>query len=146
MTNSLVTSPFLRFVIVGAAGFFVDGLILLLLISIDWSLLLARLGSFSCAVSVTWYCNRMWTFNKKDVEKARAAQQYGYYVTTQLLGAGINIAVFFLFINYVPVIADQPLIPLAAGSLAAMCSNYVLAKSLFIRRSRDLMQLNKTSR
>jgi putative flippase GtrA len=126
----ILNSPFFRFGVVGAVGFFVDGLLLVLLIALDWSLFLARLGSFACAVSITWYFNRVWTFNKTGVAKARFVKQYGYYLTAQLIGAGINFGTFFLVIHWFPVISSEPLIALAVGSSVAMCFNYVLAKKV----------------
>jgi putative flippase GtrA len=126
----ILNAQFFHFAVVGAVGFFVDGLLLVLLIALDWSLLLARLGSFACAVSITWYFNRVWTFNKTGVAKARFVKQYGYYLTAQLIGAGINFGTFFLVIHWFPVISSEPLIALAVGSSVAMCFNYVLAKKV----------------
>jgi putative flippase GtrA len=126
----ILNSQFSRFAVVGAFGFFVDGLLLVLLITLDWSLLLARLGSFACAVSIAWYFNRKWTFNKKGVAQARVVKQYGYYLTAQLIGAGINFGTFFLVIHWFPFLSSEPLIALAVGSSVAMCFNYVLAKKV----------------
>ena len=113
---------------VGAFGFFVDALILVWLIEINWTLFPARMASFACAVSVTWYLNRMWTFNQSGQVKSTVVQQYGYYLTVQVVGAGINIGTFFLVIYWIPMTVNQPLIPLAVGSLLAMGSNFILAK------------------
>ena len=130
MVGVILNSQFFRFAVVGAGGFFVDGLLLVLLITLDWSLLLARLGSFACAVSIAWYFNRIWTFNKTGVAKARVVKQYGYYLTAQLIGAGINFGTFFLVIHWFPFLSSEPLIALTVGSSVAMCFNYVLAKKI----------------
>ena len=130
MVGVILNSQFFRFAVVGAVGFFVDGLYLVLLIRLDWSLFLARLGSFACAVSIAWYFNRIWTFYKMGAAKAPVVKQYGYYLTAQLIGAGINFGTFFLVIHWVPVLGSEPLIALAVGSLVAMCFNYVLAKKV----------------
>ncbi|WP_443640344.1 GtrA family protein [Candidatus Njordibacter sp. Uisw_039] len=130
MLNAILKFQFIRFAVVGAFGFFVDGLGLVLLIAMDWSLFPARAVSFACAVSITWYVNRMWTFNKMGVAKARVVKQYGYYLTVQLIGAGINFGTFFLVIYWFPYTGSQPLIALAVGAVVAMGFNYVLAKKV----------------
>lgn len=128
MLNTILNAQFSRFAAVGTVGFFVDGIVLVLLIAMDWSLFSARIGSFSCAVSVTWYLNRTWTFNKIGVDKIRFVKQYGYYLTSQIIGISINIGTFFLVIYWFPTARSQPLIALAMGSAVAMGFNYILAK------------------
>lgn len=130
MLNIILNWQFTRFTIVGAVGFFVDGLTLLWLLEINWALFPARMASFACAVSVTWYLNRIWTFNQSRVVTSTVVQQYGYYLTVQVIGAGINIGTFFVVIYWFPITGSQPLIPLALGSLVAMGFNYVLAKKV----------------
>ena len=121
---------FIKFAMVGAVGFFLDAFTLLWLLEINWTLFSGRMASFACAVSVTWYLNRMWTFNQVGVVKLTVVQQYGYYLTVQVIGAGINIGTFFLVIYWFPMTGVQPLIPLVVGSLVAMGFNYILAKKV----------------
>jgi putative flippase GtrA len=129
MLNIILNWQFTRFAMVGTVGFFVDGLTLLWLLEIDRALFPARMASFTCAVSVTWYLNRMWTFNQAGVDKSTVVQ-YGIYIIVQVIGAGINIGTFFLVIYWFPMAGRQPLIPLAMGSLVAMGFNYLLAKKV----------------
>ena len=128
MFNTILSWQFTKFAIIGTFGFFVDAFILVWLLEINWTLFTARMASFACAVSVTWYLNRMWTFNQTEVVKSTAVQQYGYYLTVQVIGVGINIGTFFIVIYWFPVTGSHPVIPLAVGSLVAMGFNYVLAK------------------
>jgi putative flippase GtrA len=130
MLNTILNWQFTKFAMVGAVGFLVDSLTLLWLLEIHWALFPARMGSFACAVSVTWYLNRTWTFNQSGVFKPTVVQQYGYYLTVQVIGAGVNIGTFFWVIYYFPMTSSQPLIPLAVGSLVAMGFNYTLAKKV----------------
>ena len=130
MLNTILHWQFTKFAMVGSVGFFVDALTLVWLLEINWALFPARMASFACAVSVTWYLNRMWTFNQVGVVKLTVVQQYGYYLTVQVIGAGINIGTFFLVIYWIPMTGSQPLIPLAVGSSLAMGFNYVLAKKV----------------
>ena len=129
MFNTILHWQFTKFAIVGTFGFFVDALTLVWLLEINWTLFPARMASFACAVSVTWYLNRMWTFNQAGVDKSTVVQ-YGIYIIVQVIGAGINIGIFFLVIYWFPITGSQPLIPLAVGSLVAMGINYVLAKKI----------------
>ena len=130
MFNTILHWQFTKFAMVGAFGFFVDALTLVWLLEINWTLFPARMASFACAVSVTWYLNRLWTFNQPGLVKSTVVQQYGYYLTVQVIGAGINIGTFFLVIYWIPMTGSQPLIPLAVGSSLAMGFNYVLAKKV----------------
>jgi putative flippase GtrA len=130
MLNTILHWQFTKFAMVGSVGFFLDALTLVWLLEINWTLFPARMASFACAASVTWYLNRMWTFNQIVVHKSTVVQQYGYYLTVQVIGAGINIGTFFLVIYWFPITGVQPLIPLVVGSLVAMGFNYVLAKKV----------------
>ena len=130
MLNTILNWQFTKFFIVGTFGFLVDALTLVWLLEINWPIFPARMASFASAVSVTWYLNRMWTFNQPALVKSTLVQQYGYYLTIQVIGAGINIGIFFLVIYWFPKAGSQPLIPLALGSLVAMGFNYVLAKKV----------------
>jgi putative flippase GtrA len=130
MLNTILNCQFTKFAIVGAGGLFVDGLVLVLLIGMNWTLFQARIGSFAIAVSVTWFLNRKWTFNRSGLDKPAIVQQYTYYLMVQAIGAGINIGIFFLVIYWSPMAQAEPLVALAAGSLIAMGFNYVLAKKI----------------
>ena len=130
MFNTIMHWQFTKFAMVGAVGFFLDALTLLWLLEINWALFPARMASFACAVSATWYLNRVWTFKKSRVDKPKVVQQYGYYLMVQAIGAAINIGSFFLVIYWFPITRAEPLFALAIGSLVAMCFNYVLAKNV----------------
>lgn len=130
MLNTILNWQFSKFAMVGSIGFFVDALSLVWLLEINWSLFPARMASFACAVSATWYLNRIWTFKQYRVDTSKVVQQYGSYLTVQAIGAGINIGSFFLVIYWFPMARAEPLFALAVGSLVAMGFNYVLAKNV----------------
>lgn len=130
----LSDSSFFRFVIVGGIAFGVDaGVLTLLVKGTDVGLYLARVVSFSLAVSVAWYLHRLWTFD--TTSQARRGREYSAYIITQVIGALINLAVYVVCIERYQWMAQHPVLPLAIGSVAALIFNFVCAKKLvFIKR------------
>ncbi|MBL0925769.1 MAG: GtrA family protein [Sphingomonadaceae bacterium] len=115
---------FIRFAITGAAGFAVDAATLsLLLATTGLGPYFSRALSFPVALGITWYLNRIWTFERTD--QARLPQS-ARYVMVQLLGAAFNFAIFALCISIgPPVFGRFPIIALAIASAAAMILNFV---------------------
>lgn len=122
-----------RFALVGAAGFCVDAGILTWLMGAGWSILLARLVSFSMAVTATWLLNRSWTFQDSSV--VVVGRQYALYTAIQVLGALINLSIFTLLITlYVP-FRNWPWIPLGAAAFFALAFNYVATHRLIFKNT-----------
>lgn len=114
----------LRFLVVGAIGFAVDGGLLMLLDGMPgWSPLLARSVSFPVAASVTWLLNRIWTF--RHVRQRAATGQYVRYVLIQLGGLGINFTVFALLVGHVAWFATYSIVALACGAALALVFTFV---------------------
>lgn len=118
---------FFRFLSVGAMGFFVDGGLLTALMQSGWKILPARLVSFMSAVTLTWLLNRLLTFELKKHVGVR--REYGSYIATQIIGALINLSVFFALIEFHPSLRDIPLIPLAFGAVVSLVFNYMMSKN-----------------
>jgi putative flippase GtrA len=123
-----------RFVIVGAIGFLVDGGILTLLHSMfDFSLLHARLCSFSAAVTLTWYLNRQHTFAaSKDV---RAIHEWGRYAVVNSIGALLNLGIFLWLVYRFTALANWPIIPLAVAASVALVFNFFASRHLAFRHN-----------
>ncbi len=80
-------------------------------------------GAIFFELGITWYLNRIWTFERTD--QARLPQS-ARYVMVQLLGAAFNFAIFALCISIgPPVFGRFPIIALAIASAAAMILNFV---------------------
>ena len=123
-----------RFIIVGAIGFLVDGGILTLLHGIfEFSLLHARLWSFSAAVTLTWYLNRQHTFAaSKDVH---AVHEWGRYAIVNSIGALLNLGIFFWLTYSFDILATWPIIPLAIAASIALIFNFFASRHLAFRRN-----------
>lgn len=114
----------LKFAVTGATGFVVDAAMLsLLLMCTDLGPYFARAVSFPAALCVTWYLNRIWTFQRTD--QTRLLQSFRY-VAVQLVGAIFNLFVYALCIARGPAILERfPLIALAIASGFAMIVNFL---------------------
>jgi putative flippase GtrA len=126
---SALRGDIVKFGVVGTIGFLIDSLILSYLVSARaWDPLLARIVSMSVAVLGTWLLHRYWTFAKGSA-RAPLPQTFVYGVV-QLIGLTINYLVFSALVLSGGVWRAYPVLPIAAGSLAAMTLTYVLARTV----------------
>lgn len=122
-------SQFVRFCLVGALGFVIDaGVLQLLLLTLAANPYKARIFSFLAAASVTWLCNRRYTF--RTANRASRAE-WLRYVGLMAVGALVNYAVYALCIATVAYARAQPWTAVAAGSVAALGINFALSRLLF---------------
>ena len=125
-------SPFLRFALVGAAGFVVNEAALWIALNV------LHLGkdaawffAFVPAVTFTWWGNRSFTFREHASTGARAMlHEWVRFVTTNSFGALINLVVYELLIHLT---TASPLLALACGVLAGMVFNFTLSKKFVFR-------------
>lgn len=116
-----------RFAGIGGIGFVVDASILTLLVNFaGMGPVGARGISFAVAATVTWYLNRTWTFAASA--SARRSSEYARYVTVQVAGAIINLAIYLLAIELAPRLGRLPVIPLAMGAAVAMIFNFLASR------------------
>jgi putative flippase GtrA len=124
-----------QFLLVGCAGFIVDGSLLTFLVSLaGWTAWQARSVSFPAAVTLTWSLNRRFAFKGRG--DLRGPAEYAAYVSIQIAGAAVNLAVFGLLLRARPSLAASPLVPFAAGAAVALIFNFSLARFLLYRRAR----------
>jgi putative flippase GtrA len=118
-----------RFMVVGGVGFVVDASVLTVLVSFgNMGLYSSRAVSFLLAVSVTWYMNRVWTFQTTDNKRHR--QEYVRYILVQVVGALINLGIYVYCIETIPKMADYPVLPLMIGAVVALMFNYLFSRKL----------------
>ena len=118
------------FAIVGIIGFLIDaGILTVLMVGYGVDHYTARAASFTVAVTVTWYLNRRWVFDRAAVPMR--GSEYSAYLVVQVIGALINVVIFVLVIELVPGLKEIPVIPLAIGAAAGLLFNFT-ASSLLV--------------
>jgi putative flippase GtrA len=125
LIREMTERPFARFVVAGACGFATDAAVLSLLVSglgIDPHL--ARLGSFACALIVTWTINRFWTFAHAPPLKRR----FPIYVGVQIAGAVLNLAAYSATLLLIPALRDFPIVALVPAALAGLSVTFLGSK------------------
>ena len=121
-----MTRQFVRFSMVGVAGFLVDASLITLLTNYGGiNPLLARLASFLAAATTTWWLNRRFTFAAKDTSLVR---QWLRFMAAMSIGGGVNYAVFTCLVLMLPLVMRQPWTGVAAGSLAGLAVNYYTSR------------------
>jgi putative flippase GtrA len=121
-----------RFGMVGALGFVVDGGVLKLMIFLGMDAIAGRAVSFPVAVLSTWLANRTFTFTDR-VEQSKL-REASTYVAVQLVGGLANFAVYSFLVHTVAMFMDRPLAALAFGAVAGMAINYLGSKHIVFGR------------
>jgi len=130
MRTGLLTQV-MRFGVVGAVGFVVDGGLLWLLISLDFDPYLARALSFPIAVIVTWALNRNWTFREtRDISRKG---QFRRYFGVQTAGTLTNYAIYSAVIGLFGAAALTIFVAFALGSLIGSFINFFGARKVAFR-------------
>ena len=123
---------FLRFVLVGGVAFVVDAAIVQwLVVGMSLNPYLARGVGFLTAASLTWVLNRRYTFETKTQPSPR---EWGVYLGLMVMGGGVNYATYALLIASVAVVAEQPWLGVAAGSVAGLGVNFLTSRWLFSKK------------
>lgn len=126
---------FLRFGLVGTAGFFVDAGVLafgLHLLGLDpYS---ARVISFLCAATFTWWGNRTLTFADRAAQGSRGlAAEWAKFVSANALGGVANYGTYAALITFAPAPLNNPYVALAFGSGVGLVFNFAMSKWLVFR-------------
>jgi putative flippase GtrA len=135
LIQKLQESRFLRFGIVGAAGFLVNEAALFFALHvIGLNAYSGALFSFFVAVTFTWWGNRMLTFrNHAATGLAGVATEWATFAAANGLGFGVNYAVYAALIGFAPWPLDNPFVALFCGTLAGFTLNFILSKKLVFR-------------
>lgn len=120
----------LRFAIVGAIGFAVDGAVLY---TVLWffpaAVLLARVPSFLVAATATWWLHRHVTFFYAP-RHGRKLVQWLAFVGTNSAGNIVNLGTYMLLAG---VARWYPIAALAVASIVAAVLNYVVSRVFVFR-------------
>ena len=116
------------FAVVGSVGFLVDtGVLLVVVRYLGVGPLAGRVASFLCAVTVTFWLNRRYTF---AATAGTVRAQWLRYVFATAVGAFVNIGLFYLWITVAGTQPVQLVTGSAIGALVAMVFNYFIAKTM----------------
>jgi putative flippase GtrA len=127
-----IRQSFLRFALVGVAGFIVDASVLTLTLSLGADFYTGRLCSFSCAVTATWYMNRIYTFTSRDPHLLR---EWGRFVSANAVGGLINYATYALLVTTVGLFASHPIAAVGVGSVAGLMWNFTVSHNIVFVKS-----------
>jgi putative flippase GtrA len=126
---------FLRFGVVGAAGFAVDyGVLHAMVAFAGVGPYVGRFVSFPVAVLATWLLNRTFTFRQPTAHGP--LRQAMVYAAVQGAGGVVNIAVYSAALALVPSLKDLLIVPLACGSAAGLCLTFLGAKHIAFKPAR----------
>jgi putative flippase GtrA len=123
-------AQFVRFAIVGAAGFVVDTATVY---GLRYTLGLygAGLVAYVTAASSNWALNRIWTFRGQG--DGPIHRQWAMFMIANLVGFTLNRGTYALLVTFLTAAADQPVIATAAGAVAGMFVNFDLSRRLVFR-------------
>ncbi|AEM49293.1 GtrA family protein [Acidithiobacillus ferrivorans SS3] len=119
------------FSLVGAAGFVVDAAIVWALTSSGANAILAQAIAFAVAVTVTWLLNRQYTFAQHA--SPNRLREWMHYVAANSLGAVVNNGVYVLLVLTVAMFSKEPVLAVAAGSLAGLAFNFTASRAWVFR-------------
>jgi putative flippase GtrA len=117
----------LRFGVVGVIGFVVDSTVLLAMLDIGLGPYGGRIVSYVAAASATFALNRAWTFRNRPRSET-PVRQWALFLLLNLVGFACNYGTYVALVAGVPVVARNPVIGVAAGSLAGMVGNFLLSR------------------
>jgi putative flippase GtrA len=126
----LLIAQFMRFAIVGGAGFIVDTATVYGLRH-ALGLYGAGMVAYVTAASGNWVLNRIWTFRGK--RDGSAHRQWAMFMVANLAGFALNRGAYVLLVTFFSVAAEQPVIATAAGAVAGMFVNFNLSRRLVFR-------------
>ena len=115
---------FLRFALVGVAGFIVDTAVLYAVKGV-LGLYVGRVVSYFAAATSTWALNRRFTF--VTLRPAPRFKQWLEFLAANGIGAVVNYAVYSALVTWTAA-ATMPVIAVAAGSLAGLTFNFTINK------------------
>ena len=121
---------FLRFGVVGVAGFAVDTVVVYALRGLI-GIYAAGTVSFLVAASGNWVLNRIWVF--KGHGSGSAVKQWLLFLSANSFGFVLNRGTFFTLVTLWPRANHQPVIAIFAGTLAGMFANFTLSHRLVFR-------------
>jgi putative flippase GtrA len=120
----LILRRLVRFTAVGTVGFAVDALVLAAGIHLlGLPPTLARIPSFLCALTSTYFGNRFFTFAQG---KQPAPARFFHYLAASGVSNVLNLGVYALALALLPPLSIAPFVALILATGVGMCANFCL--------------------
>ena len=123
-----VRTQFLRFALVGAAGFFVDAGALYLFMHFGANHYTGRVLSYLAAATFTWALNRHYTFEGR--QDNNLLREWLKFLAANVLGGLVNYSAYAALVALSETVSAWPVIGVGAGSLAGLVVNFILSRRL----------------
>lgn len=140
MIHLLRAAPqFLRYLVVGGAGFFLDAAGMELLVRAGAPVWSARACSMALAIMATYALHKYFTFHTVN-NTAPNARQFSGHVACQLLAGLLNYLVFLCLLRLFPQPVEMAgrLLALCAGVGIGLAANYMLLKRYVYTADADI--------
>lgn len=121
----------LAFGLVGVIGFAIDSSVLYLARWLGLGLFLGRIASYTTAATATWALNRRFTFF--STQRSAMVREWFLFMMSQLSGAAFNLGIYWWLVSSSGRVAAQPVLGVAAGSLAGMAINFFVARKFVFK-------------
>lgn len=124
------TAQFLRFGVVGTLGFVVDTAVVYgtrPLLGLYWG----GAAAYLVAATTTWAVNRLWTFHAAP--RGAPLRQWALFLSTNALGFALNRGTYALLVSLWDTAWREPVLAVAAGSLAGMALNFHLSRNIVFK-------------
>jgi len=138
LADGSTRSQFLRFALVGAAGFLVDeGVLALMRNLFGLDPFAARAISILTAMTFTWWGNRALTFRAQAARgPAAVLREWLRFVAANGLGALINYGTFAALLRLAPAPLDNAYLATAIGVGVGLVFNFTLSRIYVFRAHR----------
>jgi len=124
---------FLRFGVIGAAGFVVDVGVLYLMRKAGLDLYSARGVSFIAAASFTWLGNRAFTFATGARPAGRLTAEWFVYLGAMTAGGLLNYGTYAVLVTVYALFREHPWLGVAGGTAAGLLVNFFFARRILYR-------------
>jgi len=121
---------FVRFALVGAAGFLVDVAALYGAFAIGLGLYSGRVVSYLSAATFTWAANRRFTFAAKSPP---TITEWLRFVFANTSGGLVNYLTYAALVTWGSGLLSHPALAVACGSIAGLVVNYIASARLVFR-------------
>jgi putative flippase GtrA len=121
---------FLRFGVIGTAGFVWDTIIVYALAP-HLGKYAAGIVSYFIVASINWGLNRIWTYG--HIAHGARHKQLMLFLLANSIGLVLNRGTYIALIHYVPFCSTYLVVPVAAGGICGMFVNFFLSRRLVFK-------------